>query len=173
MKRFVGRRRAAISQLHREPPLWRPSLAPLASIWLIGAALLMGVYVNPRHALLVQLPAPPPPDFLDVLTPTYNRVTIAADDTTRWNGTVVSDSELALILAGTYDDSPQPALLFHPDADASYERALEVMDIIRREGLVDRCFRFAETARYRRFEVAPDLAEPLPAQSAECSPYFY
>ena len=161
-------RRTASSQIHRTEPLWRPSLAPLASVWMVAAALFMGVYTNPPHALLVDLPHPMPPGNIGVLSPIYNRVTIEPSGEVRWNGTVLSDQDLFPVLAAVHEQSPQPALLFDPAAETSFARSLAVMDIIRRQGLVDRCFIFAQTARYRRYEQRPDPDEPIPSQSTEC-----
>lgn len=63
--------------------------------------------------------------------------------------------------------------MFHPEPDAAYTRAPEVIEIARQEGVIDRCFTFAGISRHRRYEQSSDSDEPLPGQSAECAFRYY
>ncbi|ANY19133.1 hypothetical protein A6F68_00600 [Tsuneonella dongtanensis] len=154
-------------------PIATLALAPFAGVLLTMTLVFAALRPPVTHALVVDLPIPNPSDHSAVLSPVYNRLIVTADGRTLWNGSAVTEAQLRLILIGITDDSPQPALLFHPEADAPYARALQVMEIVRQEGLIDRCFRFAEIARHRRYERAPDPDEILPAQSAECAIAYY
>lgn len=154
-------------------PIATLGLAPFAGVLLTMTLVFASLRPPVTHALVVDLPAPNPPDVIDVLTPVYNKLTVTRPGAILWNGTPVSERQLRLILGATTTISPQPALMFHPEPDAAYARALEVMEIVRQEGLVDRCFKFAEISRHRRYETPSDPDEPLPGQSAECAFHYY
>lgn len=154
-------------------PIATLGLAPFAGVLLIMMLVFAALRPPVTHAIVVDLPAPLPEWETGVLTPPVNLVAISNDGQIRWNGTPVSERQFRDILSSAADDSPQPALLFAPDANAAYGRVLGVMEIIRRAGLIDRCFRFSGIARYRKFERPYDPEELLPYEQQECLPYFY
>ncbi|WP_041685376.1 ExbD/TolR family protein [Erythrobacter litoralis] len=153
-------------------PIARPSLAPLAAVWLIAAALCMGAYVNPPHALLVGLPAPLPRDTIGVLTPSYDLLDLDAEGTIRWNGHPVTEEQLRAILSESGQRSPQGALLFHPQHDVAYGDALGLLAIVHREGAIDGCFRFSEIQRFADYENPPDFERLVAPDYRECDLWF-
>ncbi|WP_162935712.1 ExbD/TolR family protein [Tsuneonella amylolytica] len=134
-------------------------MAPLAGVLLTMTLVFAALRPPVSHALLVNLPIPVPPDHIGVLSPAYNRLAIDRDGTVRWNGETVDRIELRAILLQTHSQNPQPTLLFDPSPDVAYASALAILGIVREAGLIDRCFRFADTGRYRRFEAPPDIRE--------------
>lgn len=144
-------------------------LAPFAGVLLTLTLLFAALRPPVIHALLVDLPFPMP-DEIGPRSPAANRLSIAADGSLRWNSHPIDERELRTILAHTKRESPQPALLFAPAGGASYFRALETMELIRREGLIDYCFRFADIDRHRRYEAPAEMPVSQVAQAAHCHP---
>ena len=154
---------------HGEPIRWL-NLVPLAGVLAIAAALLLTTYGIRPHALTVDLPTPYPGDEMGPLTPAVNRLVILDDGTVLWNAQPVSDRQLGEILDQLDRLSPQPGLLFTPEADAPYARVLEVMGLIRAHGALDRCFRFSGIARYKQYEQAETFDDPVLATREDCPP---
>lgn len=130
-----GRRR--IDTFDHGQPIWRPSLAPLAAVWLIGATLLMGVYVNPPHAILIDLPAPIPAQYrpgsdsrIQVL-----RIGVEPDGTPTFNAVRVSPRDLALMLNVASHLVWTPGIIFEPHPKALYHDALPILGEIKKAGL--------------------------------------
>lgn len=153
---------------HGEPIRWL-GLVPLAGIFAIAAALVLLTYGITPHVLTVALPLPGPHEA-GPLSPPVNRLIIRENGALLWNGEPVSDRDLALILDQHAEIEPRPALLFTPDAKASYARVLEVLGMVRSKDLVDRCFRFSEISRYRHYDRPATFDILAPAQSESCSP---
>ena len=124
------------------------------------------------HALTVDLPSPPIPGQIEVLSPPMNRLVVLGNDLILWNGETVSDRQLSEILQTVVYHGQQPALHFSPESDASYGRVLEVMGLVHEAGLIDRCFRFDGIARYRHYEKPHDPDELLEGGWRGCAPYY-
>ena len=140
-------------------PIATLALAPFAGVLLTMTLVLAALRPPVSHALVVDLPVPLPPGYIDVLSPSYNRLVIDRASAIYWNGEPVDRAQLRAMLARARIQNPQPALLFDPSPDTSFAVALAVLGIVREEGLVDRCFRFADTGRYSRFEAQPDVGD--------------
>lgn len=161
--------RIARARFDHGQPIHRPDSMP---ILLFVFALIAGLTIMNKqqaHALLVDLPPAPPPGYIGVLTPGSDRLTIAADDTLRWNGTVISNGQLEHILTHGGGRDPQTALLFAPDGDARYLTVARTLLVIHKAGLIDRCFRFSGIARYRRYDLPETFATPTSAEFEECA----
>ncbi|KLI64820.1 hypothetical protein AAV99_04735 [Aurantiacibacter marinus] len=139
----------------------------MAAIWLISATMVMAVYTNPAHAILVDLPLPTMSGDLGSLSTVGNRLSIARDGTLYWNSQLVSEGELSKLLDQTMVEFPQPALWFEPDGDASYESAAHVLALLREKQLLDRCFRFSNAPLYRQYE-SPQPSELPTFQRRDC-----
>lgn len=154
-------------------PIATLSLAPLAGVILIVVLILVSLRPPVTHALLVDLPIPLYPGEIEVLTPPSNRLAIDAAGELAWNGRSIPRAQLQPILEQTLAMNVQPSLRFEPAADAPYGTVLEVMEVIRKSGLIDNCFRFADIARYRYYERPPSPDQPVPASRTGCDPYLY
>ena len=167
-----GARGRAFLPFDHGQPIATIGLAPLAGILLTVMLVFAALRPPVQHAVLVDLPAPPYPGEIEVLSPPTNKLIITRDGQVLWNAAPVSDAQLADILLSVADDNPQPSLQFEPAGDAPYGRAVAVMEQIRRAGLLDRCFRFSGVARYRYYEKAPDPDELLSGEWRGCAPYY-
>lgn len=153
---------------HGEPIRWL-GLVPLAGVFAIAAALILMSYGIAPHVLTVALPVPAPDDARP-LSPPANLLVIRENGALLWNGEPLSDRELAIILDHHARIEPRHVLLFTPDGKASYARVLEVLGIVRSKGLVDRCFRFSQIARYHRYESPETFDDLVAAQWEDCPP---
>lgn len=165
----VRRRSTARVRFDHGRPIATLGLAPFAGVLLTLTLLFAALRPPVTHALLVDLPTPYPPDHPGILSPVSNLLVVTGLGSVLWNGEEVSYSQLRLLLSASTTASPQPVLLFQPEADAPYASAHAVMGIVQHEGLVDRCFVLADTARYRRFERSFDSDEQMPPQTAACA----
>lgn len=148
------------------------SLVPLAGVLLIVAVLAMSAYGLKTHAIEVDLPPPGGPFGTEPLSPPMDLLSIAKDGQFTWNSTPVSEAELRANLMQTLKEVPQPALHFAPAPDSSYGEVTALLDIVRQEGLIDACFIFSDTWRYRRYEDEEPDNVPQPAMRRACSwPY--
>ena len=154
---------------HGEPIRWL-GLVPLAGVLAIASALVLTTYGVKPHALIVNLPAPDYYEDTGPLTPTVDRLIILGTSQLLWNGTPITDDELADILDQLTQANPQPGLLFTPDGDAPYSRVIEVLGAIRAKGLIDRCFRFSGIERYRQYERPETFDDLMLARREDCPP---
>lgn len=154
---------------HGEPLRWL-SLVPLAGIFAIAGALIASTYGLTPHAVMVDLPPPDPGNETGILTPAVDRLTLEADGTIFWNGSKVNEVQLGEILSHPRRADSGAALLFTPDADVPYFRALQVLDVIRQHGALDRCFRFSGIQRYRKYEDPDSFDNLVPYVREDCPP---
>lgn len=148
------------------------SLVPLAAIFLIVAVLAMSAYGIKPHAVTVDLPPPGAPSSIEPLSPPANLLSITRSGEITWNSQTVSTSELQANLRKAQSENPQPALNFAPAADAAYGDVTRLMDTVRQAGLIDACFIFSDTWRYRRYEETEPDSDPQPAQQRGCTRYY-
>uniref|UniRef100_UPI003593584A ExbD/TolR family protein n=1 Tax=Blastomonas sp. TaxID=1909299 RepID=UPI003593584A len=104
------------------------------------------------HAVKIDLPvdSTPPPET--VVEPVKNKLIVDTNDTISWNGTPVTQSQLAGILAQTRNMSPEPELQFQPDARARYQIVDEVLVTIKRSGITK--LGFVGNEQYGNFQKA-------------------
>jgi biopolymer transport protein ExbD len=81
--------------------------------------------------------------------PVMNTVSLTARDTIAWNGEPVSERQLAGALARAAALSPEPELLVAPEASASYDAAVHVLNLIKLSGVSN--VGFVGNERYRTF----------------------
>ena len=136
------------------------------------AVLAMGAYGIKPHAVTVDLPPPGVPSGIEPLSPPANLLSITRTGKITWNSQPVSTSELQANLRNTQSENPQPALHFAPAADAAYGDVTQVLNTVRQAGLIDACFIFSDTWRYRRYEEPEPESDPQPAQQRGCSTHY-
>lgn len=153
-------------------PLHRPDSLPILLFVFALIAALMTMTPRQTHALIVDLPAPPPPGLIAPLSPNYDRLAILPSGQPLWNGTPVSEEYLQAMLQERRGMPHEEALMFTPHADARYEDVVAVLATLRKSGVLDRCFRFAEIARYRHYD-RPDTFDDLTqGDLTMCSRYW-
>ena len=166
-KRFKGPRQL---YSHGEP-IGRPDSLPILLFLFTLIAALLAMSPRATHMLKVDLPAPYPPGYIDVLTPSYDRIVIDANGNARWNSVPVSDVQLRAILDQSAIRPLQHSLLLTPDAHTAYPRVLEILRLVAAAGLNDRCFRFSSNARFARYDRPKTFDNPVPPETVECLPY--
>jgi biopolymer transport protein ExbD len=134
-------------------PMMEMNTTPLIDVMLV--LLIMFIITIPvqTHAVKIDLPvdSPAPPEVL--IEPVKNKLIIDTNDTLSWNGTPVSQSQLAGILAQTRNMEPEPELQFQPDARARYQIVDEVLVVIKRSGVTK--LGFVGNEQYGSFDKAP------------------
>ena len=120
---------------------------------------------------MVELPPSHPEDYIGPLTPTADRLVVSEAGEILWNDQAVDERELEHILVAPHRIESGASLRFSPDGKAPYARVLQVMEIVRRNRAIDRCFRLDDIARYRQYE-RPDTFDDLPPPEwVDCLPY--
>ena len=165
--RMQGLRRKRHRYTHGEP-IRRPGLAPFASVFLIAATLVLSTYGPHTHALIVALPMPYPENYMEPLTPAYDRIVIDVDGRVLINSTPVTDRELHDALLVRQDGANQASLVFEPDAMVPYPRVLQVLEIFRATGSLETCFLFGNVARFAAYDRPEAFADLVPAQPRTC-----
>jgi biopolymer transport protein ExbD len=134
-------------------PMMEMNTTPLIDVMLV--LLIMFIITIPvqTHAVKIDLPvdSPTPPEV--VIEPVKNKLIVDTNDTLSWNGTPVSQSQLAGILAQTRNMDPEPELQFQPDARARYQIVDEVLVVIKRSGVTK--LGFVGNEQYGSFQKAP------------------
>ena len=153
-------------------PIHRPDSLPILLFVIVLIAGLLGMAPRQTHVLTVELPMPMPPNHIGVLSPPYDRITMDAAGTLRWNGTVIDRSGLATLLEAKAASGVATPLLLSPDERASYGNVAGILLLIEQAGLVDRCFRFSGQGRFARYEAPESFAGTPPAETVECSPVY-
>ena len=130
-----------------ERPMSEMNTTPLIDVMLV--LLIMFVITIPAatHSVDIEVGIS---ECLDCpLDPVKNRVVIDGDDTVRWNGKPVSQSQLAALLQQTRALPVEPELQFEPDANASYDSSARTLATIEASGVTR--FGFVGNERYRQF----------------------
>jgi biopolymer transport protein ExbD len=131
-------------------PMMEMNTTPLIDVMLV--LLIMFIITIPvaTHAVNIDLPAPsenPPPVTVD---PVKNKIILTKDgNKVLWNNTEVNANELVRLLKESAAMKPEPELQFEPEADASYELAAKVLNIIKASGVTR--FGFVGNERYAVF----------------------
>ena len=130
-------------------PMMEMNMTPLIDVLLV--LLIMFIITIPvaTHSVDIDLPTPPdtPPDV--IVEPIKNKLMITQDDQLLWNGNPISDGELVQLLQESTRMNPEPELQFEPEQLASYERSVNVLEIIKASGVTK--FGFVGNERYRSF----------------------
>jgi len=136
-------------------PMMEINTTPLIDVMLV--LLIMFIITIPvaTHAVNIDLPAPsqnPPPVTVD---PVKNKIVLQREgNKVLWNDTQVNNAELVNLLKQSMEMKPEPELQFEPEANASYELAAAVLNIIKKSGVTR--FGFVGNERYAVFGKSPN-----------------
>jgi biopolymer transport protein ExbD len=134
-------------------PMMEMNMTPLIDVLLV--LLIMFIITIPvaTHSIDIDLPQPNPNPPPVIIEPQKNKLLITAQDQILWNGTPIGAGDLAPILEQTLDINPEPELQYEPEALASYDTSVKVLNIIKASGVTK--FGFVGNEKYRSFGSAP------------------
>ncbi|MCJ2187235.1 ExbD/TolR family protein [Novosphingobium beihaiensis] len=131
-----------------QDPIAAINTTPLIDVMLV--LLIMFVITIPAATNSVDIDLPgkstPPPLAADSVK---NKVVLTGQGQVLWNGVAVTGPQLAALLHQTMRMPIEPELQFEPEADASYDQALRVVDTIKASGVTR--FGFVGNERHRQF----------------------
>ena len=131
-------------------PMMEMNTTPLIDVMLV--LLIMFIITIPvaTHAINIDLPVPDPnPPPVDMVDPIKNKIVITQQDQILWNGDAINQSELVRNLNETLRFAVEPELQFEPEATASYDTSVKVLNIIKNTGVSK--FGFVGNEKYRVF----------------------
>ncbi len=131
-------------------PMMEMNTTPLIDVMLVLLIMLMITIPPVTHMVDIDLPVATPPDNDDVkIDPVVNKIFIEDNGAILWNGTPVSQQQIAEFLRQTKAMSPEPELQFQPTANAPYVIASEVLAVVKRSQISK--FGFVGNENYRVF----------------------
>ena len=131
-------------------PMMDMNMTPLIDVLLV--LLIMFIITIPvaTHAVNIDLPSPdpnPPPE--DQIDPIKNKIVLTPEGRILWNADDISEGELVRNLQQSLTYAVEPELQFEPEANASYDLAARVLNIIKASGVTK--FGFVGNEKYRQF----------------------
>ncbi|WP_299195123.1 biopolymer transporter ExbD [uncultured Erythrobacter sp.] len=130
-------------------PMIDMNMTPLIDVLLV--LLIMFIITIPvaTHSVDIDLPqGAPPPDTITV-DPVKNKLVLTQDGLILWNADPIDSSQLVTLLSETTQMAVEPELQFEPEAQASYDLAAKVLQIIKNSGVTK--FGFVGNEKYRVF----------------------
>jgi len=128
-------------------PLGEINTTPLIDVMLVLLIMLILTIPISLNSLDFDLPRPgidaPEPDAMK------NSLVLTANDRLLWNGSSVSHAELAGALARVRNMRPEPAVLFEPEAQASYQASAFTLRIVKASKVTH--FGFVGNDKYRSY----------------------
>ncbi|MGN6498017.1 MAG: ExbD/TolR family protein [Tsuneonella sp.] len=133
-------------------PMMEMNVTPLIDVMLVLLIMLILSVPPATHAVNIDLPVPSqtPPTNID---PIKNKIVISPDNQILWNGGAISEGQLVTNLEATKGINPEPELQYQPDAQASYDLSVKVLNVIKQSGVSK--FGFVGNEQYREFNKAP------------------
>jgi biopolymer transport protein ExbD len=133
-------------------PMMEMNVTPLIDVMLVLLIMMILSVPPATHAVNIDLPVPSqtPPTNID---PIKNKIVITPDNQILWNGGAISEGQLVTNLEATKAIQPEPELQYQPDAQASYDLSVKVLNVIKQSGVTK--FGFVGNEQYRSFTKAP------------------
>ena len=130
-------------------PMSGMNTTPLIDVMLV--LLIMFIITIPvaTHSVDIDLPIPSEQENLPEIDPIKNKIVLSPTDEILWNGEVISEGGLVANLNNSKTIVPEPELQFEPEALASYDKSLRVLDLIKVSGVTK--FGFVGNEKYRQF----------------------
>ncbi|WP_416830379.1 MAG: ExbD/TolR family protein [Erythrobacter sp.] len=135
-------------QLDGEPMI-DMNMTPLIDVLLV--LLIMFIITIPvaTHSVDIDLPQGNPPPTENMVDPIKNKLVLTSTDQILWNGETITPNQLVTLLQETTTFAVEPELQFEPEAQASYDLAAKVLQIIKSSGVTK--FGFVGNEKYRQF----------------------
>jgi biopolymer transport protein ExbD len=130
-------------------PLSELNTTPLIDVLLVLLILLVITIPPATHSLDLALPSGSCEPNCPPIDPQSNTVSVSAAGAVTWNGSAVSQAELAGLLALTLHLPKEPVLQFEPEAGARYALTAETIRTIKLSGVT--AFGFVGNERYAEF----------------------
>jgi biopolymer transport protein ExbD len=133
-------------------PMMEMNVTPLIDVMLVLLIMMILSVPPATHAVNIDLPVPSPPTN-EIIDPVKNKIVITPDNQILWNGTAITEGQLVGNLQETKAIQPEPELQYQPDAQASYDLSVKVLNVIKQSGVST--FGFVGNEQYRAFDKAP------------------
>jgi biopolymer transport protein ExbD len=134
-------------------PMMDMNTTPLIDVMLVLLIMMILSIPPATHSVNIDLPVPSPTPPTDI-DPVKNKIVISPDNQILWNGGAIDENQLVTNLEATKGLSPEPELQYQPDAQASYDLSVKVLNIIKGSGVTK--FGFVGNEQYRAFDKAPN-----------------
>ena len=133
-------------------PMMEMNVTPLIDVMLVLLIMMILSVPPATHAVNIDLPVPSPPTT-EIIDPVKNKIVITPDNQILWNGTAITEGQLVGNLQETRAIQPEPELQYQPDAQASYDLSVKVLNVIKQSGVTK--FGFVGNEQFRAFDKAP------------------
>ena len=130
-------------------PMMEMNTTPLIDVMLVLLIMLMITIPPVTHMVDIDLPIAQPPTDAPVIDPVVNKIFIDDQGAILWNGTAVSQQQVADYLQQTKAMAVEPELQFQPTENAPYVIVDEVLAVVKRSKINK--FGFVGNENYRVF----------------------
>ena len=131
-------------------PMIDMNMTPLIDVLLV--LLIMFIITIPvaTHSVDIDLPVPSDNPNTPEVDPIKNKLVLTQDGQILWNATPIDQNQLVSNLQESLRFEVEPELQFEPEALASYDLSVKVLNIIKGSGVTK--FGFVGNEKYRVFE---------------------
>ena len=130
-------------------PMIEMNVTPLIDVMLVLLVMLIMTLPPVTNSVNIDLPTPSTTPTNNIKTDKNKIVLTAADNQILWNGMPITSNQLVANLQETLRLPVEPELQFEPEAEASYDLAAQVLNIIKGSGVTK--FGFVGNEQYRVF----------------------